>query len=136
MIFASLAEAWEGNDPSDRRYAGIVIGQIAQQNSSRLTDYRARILKQAQSLGVKVFQETGSLPSEYYVIRDVDREQAIDFVLGRLDSEESSLEHLQSAFAEMAALGGPRIIARIERLAAQSGPLAQTRSIFWSPTIR
>lgn len=79
---------------------------------------------------MKIFQETGSLPSEYYVIREVDREQAIDFVLGRLDSEESSIKHLQSAFAEIAALGGRRAIARIEQLAAQGGPLTQTAATF------
>jgi len=127
---ASLAEAWESNDPSDQRYAGIVIRQIAQRNSVRLTDFRTRILKQAQSLGFKAFQETGFLPSEYYVIRDVDREQAIDFLMARLDSQESSPKHLQTAFAELAALGGPRVVARIEQLAVQSGPLAKAAATY------
>lgn len=126
----SLVEAWEGEDPSDQRCVGIVIRQMAQQNDLRLTKYRARILKQAQSVAAKVFQESGFLPSEYYVIRDVDREQAIDFVLSRLNNKESSLKHLQSAFAEMAALGGPRVVAHIEQLAAQSGPMAQAADTF------
>lgn len=127
---ADLADAWERDDPDDHRCAGGVIRQLALRNDSRLADYRARILRRAHSLATKIFQETRILPSEYYVIRDLSREQAIDFITACLDNEASSLKHLQSAFAEMAALGGPRVIARIEQLAAQGGPLAQTAATF------
>jgi hypothetical protein len=127
---ADLADAWERDDPDDHRCAGGVIRQLALRNDSRLADYRARILRQAQSLATKIYQETGILPSEYYVIRDLSREQAIDFVLACLDMEKSSLGHLQSAFREMMTLGGPRIIDRIEKLAAQGGPLAKDAAIF------
>lgn len=127
---ADLAEAWDGNDSPDRRYVGVVIRQLALRNDSRLTHYRPRILKRAQSLAAEIFQESGSLPSEYYVIRDIGREEAIDFVLASLDSESSSVRHLQSAFREMMTLGGPRIIARIAKLATQDGPLAKDAAIF------
>jgi hypothetical protein len=127
---ADLAEAWERDDPDDHRCAGGVIRQLALRNESRLAEYRARILKRAQSLAAEIFRETGILPSEYYVIRELNREQAIDFVTSCLDNEESSLKHLQSAFREMIALGGPRIISRIEKLATQGGPLAKDAAIF------
>jgi hypothetical protein len=127
---ADLADAWERDDPDNHRCAGSVIRQLALRNDSRLADYRARILRRAHSLAPKIFQETGVLPSEYYVIRDLSREQAIDFVLACLDTEKSSLRHLQSAFHEMQMLGGPRIIARIEKLATQGGPLAKDAAIF------
>jgi hypothetical protein len=127
---ADLADAWERGDPDDHRCAGGVIRQLALRNDSRLADYRARILRRAHSLATKIFQETGILPSEYYVIRDLSREQAIDFVTACVDSEESSLKHLQSAFREMMTLGGPRIIARIEKLGAQGGPLAKDAATY------
>jgi hypothetical protein len=126
---ADLADAWERDDPDDHRCAGGVIRQLALRNDSRLADYRERILRRAQPLATKIYQETGVLPSEYYVIRDLSRDQAIDFVLA-LDTEKSSIRHLQSAFHEMRMLGGPRVIARIERLAAEGGPLAKDAAIF------
>jgi hypothetical protein len=125
-----LADAWERDDPDDHRCAGGVIRQLALRNDSRLADYRARILRAAHSLATKIFQETGILPSEYYVIRDLSREQALDFVLACLDTEKSSLRHLQSAFREMKMLGGPRVIVLIEGLAGEGGPLAEDAAIF------
>jgi hypothetical protein len=127
---AALVEAWERDDTGDHRCAGVAIRQLALRKGARLTGHRARILTRAQSLGAKLFQETGILPSEYYVIRDLDRERAVDFVMACLDSEKPSLRHLQSVFGEMKTLGGPRIIARIEELAAQDGPLAKDAALF------
>lgn len=127
---AALANAWESNDPSNHRCAGAVIRQLALRNDPRLAPYRARILKHAQSLAADAFQETGVLPSEYYAIRDLSREHAIDFVLTCLDGESCSSRHLQSAFGEMKTLGGPRIIARIEQLAAEGGPLTKEAVAF------
>jgi hypothetical protein len=100
------------------------------QGDARLASNRTRILNHAESLGRKIFHETSHLPSEYYVIRDLTRERATDFVLACLDSEKSSLSHLQSAFREMQALGGPRVMACIEQLAANAGPLAKDAAIF------
>lgn len=109
---------------------GVVIRQLAVQNDLRLSEYRPHILKQAQSLAAEIFHETGNLPSEYYVIRDLGREEATDFLLACLDGEGSSLRHRQSALHEMMLFGRPRIIARIEQLAAQDGPLAKTAATF------
>jgi hypothetical protein len=50
--------------------------------------------------------------------------------LACLDSQELRLQHAQSVFAEMVALGGPLVLARIEQLAAQNGPMAQTAATF------
>jgi hypothetical protein len=79
---------------------------------------------------LKLFQETAFLPSAYHVIRDLDREHAIDFILACLDLGNPSLRHLQSAFREMTMLGGPRMIARIEQWAATDGPLAKEAAAF------
>jgi hypothetical protein len=127
---ADLADAWERDAPHHHRCAGAVIRQLALRGDARLAAYRTRILNRAESLGRKIFQETSHLPSEYYVIRDLSREGATDFVLACLDSEESSLKHLQSAFREMQTLGGPRVMACIEQLAANGGPLAKDAAIF------
>jgi hypothetical protein len=127
---AALADAWEGDDPAHRRCAGAAIRQLALRNDARLSPYRTRILKQAQSMSATIFEKTGILPSEYYAIRDFSREHAIDFVLTCVEQESSTARHLQSAFREMMTLGGPRIIARIEQLAAQGGPLAKDAVTF------
>jgi hypothetical protein len=127
---ADLADVWERDDPDDHRCTGAVIPQLALRNDPRLVDDRALILRVAQSLATKIFQEMGILPSEYYVIRDLSRELAIDFVLTCLVTEKSSLLHLQTALREMKILGGPRVIALTEQLAAEGGPLAQDAVIF------
>lgn len=129
---SAVVEAWEdeGNDATDRRCAGVVIRQLGQRNDSRLPAYRARILNRAHSLGARIFQETGILPSEYYVIRDLCRESAIDFLLACLDSEKLDSRHRQSSFHELMMLGGPRAIAHIEQLAAQGGSLAKVAATF------
>lgn len=127
---ADLVDAWECDDPHAHRCAGAVMRQLALRSDVRLAAYRTRILNRAESLGRKIFHETSHLPSEYYVIRDLSRERAIDFVLACLDTEKSSLKHLQSAFREMQTLGGPRVMAGIEQLAANGGPLATDAAIF------
>ena len=127
---ADLVDAWERDDPHAHRCAAAVIRQLALRGDARLASYRTRILNHAESLGRKIFHETSHLPSEYYVIRDLSRERATDFVLACLDSEKSSLSHLQSAFREMQTLGGPRVMACIEQLAANAGPLAKDAAIF------
>jgi len=127
---AALADAWEGNDPSHRRCAAAAIRQLGLRDDARLSPYRARILRHAQSTAAEIFEKTGVLPSEYYAIRDLYREHAIDFVLTCLDCESSGPRNLQSAFGEMKTLGGARIIARMEQLAAQGGPLAQGAATF------
>jgi hypothetical protein len=127
---ADLADAWQRDDPHSHRCAGVVIRQLALRGDARLAPYRTRILNNAESLGRTIFQEASHLPSEYYVIRDLSHERAIDFVLACLDSEKSSVRHLQSAFLEMQALGGSRIVARIEQLAAGNGPLAKSAATY------
>jgi len=127
---SDLVQAWEHDDSGDHRCAGGVFRQLALKKDTRLADYRDRICRRAQSHAAKLFRATGILPSEYYVIRDLDIEQAIDFVLTCFDSEKASLRHMQSAFDEMKRLGGPRIVARIEALAAEPGPLAEDAAIF------
>jgi hypothetical protein len=122
---ADLATAWDGDNPDDRRCAGHVLREAAQKQDSRLATVRERILRRAESLASPMFEETGTLPSEYYVIQDLDRERAVDFVLARLDQPNLSPRHAHSLFRVMRRLKSPRIIARAQELAGQSGPLAK-----------
>jgi hypothetical protein len=125
-----LVEAWEQDDGLDHRCAGSVFRQLGLKKDPRLGNYKDRIVRRARLLATRLFQETTLLPTEYYVIRDLDREQATDFLFACLNAEKSSLRHLQSAFAEMGTLGSPRIITRIEQLAAQGGPLAKSAATY------
>jgi hypothetical protein len=127
---ADLAGAWDRDDPNDHRCAGAVLGALAVKQEPRLAPERERILKRAESLGRQSFQELGRLPSEYYVIKDFDRERAIDFVLSSLDQAALTRQHEENLFREMKTLRSPRVIARIQQLAEQGGKLATDAAIY------
>jgi len=127
---ADLVAAWDRDDPDDHRCAGDVFRALALKKDTRLAPERERVLKRAESLGCQLFEKLGRLPSEYYVIKDFDRDRAVDFVLARLEQRTLPQGHEESLFREMTKLGGPRVIVRIQQLAVQGGKLAKDAAIY------
>jgi hypothetical protein len=122
---ANLITTWELEETDGHRCAGLVLTMLAKNKDRRIEPERERILKRAWSLGGQRFEETGYLPSEYYLIKDFDRDGAVQFVLGQFELDKLTERQADSLFREMRALRGPRIVARLQELATKGGGLAE-----------
>jgi len=130
---AALVAAWEHDDPPaihDHRCSGHVLRELALRNNPLLAPHRERIVRRAESLASAAFAASGFIPLAYFVLRELDRERAVDFVLASIDQEGLSARHQNSLLGEMGGLGGPRILAKLQELAAGTGPLAQNAANF------